>query len=208
MTEMEIDALDEMYIYIYILIYIYICVCVSRSVPKSKAGGMAAVSLAMPMKLWKSAGWERGRTFLYLLVLAMGAAVRSLAAPGRSWASADAAWGPNERITDSPWASVSAAGMSILNSQFSLLSLTSHSSTFTLLASLRHSAQLGCPSPILHFKPCGSQCVFKQAWPQLADSRQNTWLHVAIKQVCVRRSTSVSHKMARLPVWSLRVRAT
>ena len=28
---------------------------------------MAAVSLAMPMKLWDSAGWECGRTFLYLL---------------------------------------------------------------------------------------------------------------------------------------------
>ena len=109
-----------------------VCVCVSRSLFQR-----AAVSLAMPLKLWESAGWERGRTFLYLLVLAMGAAVRSLAAPGRSWASVDAAWGPNERITDSPWASVSAAGMSILNSQFSLLSLTSHSSTFTLLASLR-----------------------------------------------------------------------
>ena len=30
------------------------------------AGGMAAVSLAMPTKLWDSAGRECGRTFLYL----------------------------------------------------------------------------------------------------------------------------------------------
>ena len=31
-----------------------------------QAGGMAAVSLAMPTKLWDSAGRECGRTFLYL----------------------------------------------------------------------------------------------------------------------------------------------
>ena len=30
------------------------------------AGGMAAVSLAMPTKLWDSAGRACGRTFLYL----------------------------------------------------------------------------------------------------------------------------------------------
>ena len=33
------------------------------------------------------------------------------------------------------------------------------------------------------------------------------WIRVSIIQVCIRRSTSVSHSMARLPVWSLRVRA-
>ena len=33
---------------------------------KTSAGGMAAVSLAMPTKLWDSAGRERGRTLLYL----------------------------------------------------------------------------------------------------------------------------------------------
>ena len=33
-----------------------------------RAGGVAAVSPAMPMKLWDSAGWECGRTFLYLQI--------------------------------------------------------------------------------------------------------------------------------------------
>ena len=55
------------------------CVCASISVTKSsfsffhfqaevhfQAGGMAAVSLAMPRKLWDSAGRECGPTFLYL----------------------------------------------------------------------------------------------------------------------------------------------
>ena len=34
-----------------------------------------------------------------------------------------------------------------------------------------------------------------------------TWIHVSIRQVRVRRSISVSHKMARLPVRSSRVEA-
>ena len=172
---------------------------------------MAAVSLAMPMKLWESVGWERGRTFLYLLVLAMGAAVRSLAAPGCSWASVEAAWGSNERITDSPWASVCAAGMSILNSQISLL--THQHSTFALhygqpLGAIVHSWDVHHQSVIiLRFKPSGSQCVFKQAWQKAC--RQQTKPHRCLHQSnCVRRSISVSHNMARLPVWSLRVRAT
>ena len=87
----------------YVSVSVCVCVChtLSLRVPYTQhwAGGMAAVSLAMPMKLWESAGWECGRTFLYLLVLAMGAAARSLAAQGRSWASADAAWGPNASRT-------------------------------------------------------------------------------------------------------------
>ena len=51
-----------------------VCVCVSTPVSRGTgfslcsfhAGGMAAVSLAMPTKLWDSAGRECGRTFLYL----------------------------------------------------------------------------------------------------------------------------------------------
>ena len=36
------------------------------------AGGMAAVSLAMPTKLWDPAGRECGRTFLYLHLFSYG----------------------------------------------------------------------------------------------------------------------------------------
>ena len=50
-----------------------VCVCVCPTLDKGfsttfspQAGGMAAVSLAMPTKLWDSAGRECGRTFLYL----------------------------------------------------------------------------------------------------------------------------------------------
>ena len=58
-------------IYIYIYTYICVCVCVHPWTKGSfhhfrQAGGMAAVSLAMPTKLWDSAGRECGRTFLYL----------------------------------------------------------------------------------------------------------------------------------------------
>ena len=38
-------------------------------------------------------------------------------------------------------------------------------------------------------------------------SEDFTWLRATIIQVCIRRSNSESHSMARLPVWSLRVRA-
>ena len=46
------------------------CVCaICRDVKlRCVAGGMAAVSLAMPAKLWDSAGRECGRTFLYLQI--------------------------------------------------------------------------------------------------------------------------------------------
>ena len=47
--------------------FLPLCVCVTHlNRCKTSAGGMAAVSLAMPTKLWDSAGRERGRTLLYL----------------------------------------------------------------------------------------------------------------------------------------------
>ena len=49
-----------------------------------------------------------------------------------------------------------------------------------------------CCWPIALPLPCMTETLLRIA----------TWLCLAIKQVCVRRSTSVSHSMARLPVWS------
>ena len=49
-----------------------------------------------------------------------------------------------------------------------------------------------CCWPIALPLPCMTETLLRIA----------TWLCPAIKQVCVRRSASVSHSMARLPVWS------
>ena len=46
-------------------------------------------------------------------------------------------------------------------------------------------------------------CLAPPAFPA-----STIWIHVSMRQVCVRRSISVSHSMARLPVWSSRVEAT
>ena len=57
------------------------------------------------------------------------------------------------------------------------------------------------------FRPIALLFVFTSAaWTNTALTGF-TWIHVSIRQVCVRRSISVSHSMARLPVWSLRVAA-
>ena len=63
----------------------------------------------------------------------------------------------------------------------------------------------------------GRSCLFKSTcyWPfglQLPDMTEFllltiTWTPQSIIQVCFRRSISESHPMARLPVWSLQVRA-